>query len=107
VPEWHAGGVIDYSATGEGSVLLLCPGGDGDPAGVAALGAQLADAWTVVTYRRAGHPTIAEHAADAAAVLEQVGGGPAEYRRVRAAHDAVAQHLDPMLRDVDHQLRKR
>jgi pimeloyl-ACP methyl ester carboxylesterase len=68
--------VIDYSATGQGPVLLLCPGGDGDPAGVAALAAQLSDAWTVITYRRGAHPTIAEHAADAAAVLDQVGGGP-------------------------------
>jgi len=68
--------VIDYSTTGQGPVLLMCPGGDGDPESVAALGAQLADAWTVITYHRGGHPTIAEHAANAAAVLDAAGGGP-------------------------------
>jgi pimeloyl-ACP methyl ester carboxylesterase len=68
--------VIDHSTTGQGPLLLMCPGGDGDPAGVTALAAQLSDAWTVVTYRRGAHPTIAEHAVDAAVVLEAVGGGP-------------------------------
>ena len=69
--------IIEPIVTGTGPLLLLCPGGDGDPRGVTGLAAQLADAWTVVTYVRPGHPTIAEHAADAAAVLDGVGGGPA------------------------------
>lgn len=73
----HTREVIEPTVTGTGPLLLLCPGGDGDPLGVAALAAQLADAWTVVTYIRPGHPTVAEHAADAAVVLDAIGRGPA------------------------------
>ncbi|MFC8527487.1 alpha/beta fold hydrolase [Nocardia sp. NPDC057227] len=76
---------IHYRVRGSGPVLLLLPGGDGDADAYGALGDLLAADFTVLNHDRRGQvrtalppaSALAEHADDAAAVLAEVGGGPA------------------------------
>ncbi|MFI6316235.1 alpha/beta fold hydrolase [Nonomuraea sp. NPDC050556] len=77
---------IFHRTRGNGPVLLLLPGGDGDADVTDDLAAHLQDAFTVVTFDRrglsrspnaGGSPGLDTHADDAAAVLEAVTGEPA------------------------------
>ncbi len=82
------GATLYYEVRGTGPTLLLICGGVYDAAGYAGLARALADRYTVVTYDRrgnsrspldgpAGPQSLPEHADDAAALLAEVGGGPA------------------------------
>jgi pimeloyl-ACP methyl ester carboxylesterase len=78
------GANLHYEVRGSGPILLLICGGAYDAAGYAALGRQLADRYTVVTYDRRGnsrspldgpreHQKIEVHGDDAHRVLTAVG----------------------------------
>lgn len=82
------GATLYYEVRGAGPTLLMICGGVYDAAGYAGLGRALADRYTVVTYDRRGNSrspldgpdgpqSLPEHADDAAALLDEVGGGPA------------------------------
>ncbi|GIF68303.1 hydrolase [Asanoa ishikariensis] len=82
------GATLHYEVRGTGPTLLLICGGVYDAAGYAGLGKALADRFTVVTYDRRGNSrspldgpdgpqSLPEHADDAAALIDAVGGGPA------------------------------
>ncbi|MEV4534695.1 alpha/beta fold hydrolase [Asanoa sp. NPDC049518] len=82
------GATLHHEVRGTGPTLLLVCGGVYDAAGYAGLARALADRFTVVTYDRRGNSrspldgldgpqSLPEHADDAAALLDAVGGGPA------------------------------
>jgi pimeloyl-ACP methyl ester carboxylesterase len=83
----NEGASIAYDVEGEGPLLLLVVGGNGDSKLFTRLSAQLASRYTVVKYdRRAsarstgdkgGEMDLAQAGRDAAAVINAVGGGPA------------------------------
>lgn len=83
----NEGAAIAYDIEGDGPLLLLVAGGNGDSRRFARLSAHLADRYTVVKYdRRAnarstgdtkGELDMAQAARDAAAVLHAVDRGPA------------------------------
>lgn len=79
---------LHTEVTGSGPTLLLIPGGPLDGTVFAGLAARLADEFTVVTYDPRGlsrsatedrdQITVDGQAADALAILDAVGGGPAD-----------------------------
>ncbi|MDG4827305.1 alpha/beta hydrolase [Asanoa sp. WMMD1127] len=82
------GATLYHEVRGSGPTLLLICGGVYDAAGYAGLARALADRFTVVTYDRRGNSrsplagppgpqSLPQHADDAAALLAEVGGGPA------------------------------
>ncbi|SNT65994.1 Pimeloyl-ACP methyl ester carboxylesterase [Asanoa hainanensis] len=82
------GATLHHEVRGTGPTLLLVCGGVYDAAGYAGLARALSDRYTVVTYDRRGNSrspldgppgpqSLPEHADDAAALLDAVGGGPA------------------------------
>jgi pimeloyl-ACP methyl ester carboxylesterase len=82
------GATLYYEVRGAGPVLLTIPGGPTDAGMFTALAEALADRYTVVTYDPRGHSrstvdgvpvdvTVAQHADDAARLIEEVGGEPA------------------------------
>jgi pimeloyl-ACP methyl ester carboxylesterase len=82
------GATLYYEVRGRGPVLLTIPGGPTDAGMFAALAEFLADRYTVVTYDPRGHSrsafdgppedvTVAQHADDAARLIDEVSGEPA------------------------------
>jgi pimeloyl-ACP methyl ester carboxylesterase len=82
------GASLYYEVRGAGPVLLTIPGGPTDAAMFKGLAEALADRYTVVTYDPRGHSrsaidgaaedvTVAQHADDAARLVEEVSGEPA------------------------------
>jgi pimeloyl-ACP methyl ester carboxylesterase len=82
------GATLYYEVRGSGPVLLAIPGGPTDAGVFTALADQLADRYTVVTYDPRGHSrsavdgvpedvTVAQHADDAARLIDEVRGEPA------------------------------
>jgi pimeloyl-ACP methyl ester carboxylesterase len=82
------GATLYYEVRGSGPVLLTIPGGPTDAGMFTALAEVLADSYTVVTYDPRGHSrsaidgapddvTVAQHADDAARLIDEVGGEPA------------------------------
>jgi pimeloyl-ACP methyl ester carboxylesterase len=82
------GATLYYEVRGTGPVLLAIPGGPTDAGVFTALAELLADRYTVVTYDPRGHSrstidgpredvTVAQHADDAARLIDKVAGEPA------------------------------
>jgi pimeloyl-ACP methyl ester carboxylesterase len=82
------GATLYYEVRGTGPVLLGIPGGPVDAGVFTALAERLADRYTVVTYDPRGHSrsaidgppedvTVAQHADDAARLIDAVRGAPA------------------------------
>jgi pimeloyl-ACP methyl ester carboxylesterase len=83
-----SGATLYYEVRGAGRVLLTIPGGPTDAGMFTALAELLADRYTVVTYDPRGHSrsaidgpgedvTVAQHADDAARLIDEVRGEPA------------------------------
>ena len=77
------GATLYYEVRGSGPVLLAIPGGPTEASVFTAFAEQLADRYTVVTYDPRGHSrspvdnrdedvSVAQHASDAAALIEEV-----------------------------------
>jgi pimeloyl-ACP methyl ester carboxylesterase len=82
------GATLNYKVRGNGPLLLLLQGGDGDADAADALAGHLADDYTVLSYDRRGlsrSPVsdlaapvdMSTHSEDASRLLAAVGGGPA------------------------------
>jgi pimeloyl-ACP methyl ester carboxylesterase len=113
------GVTLYYEVRGSGPVLLAIPGGPTDASVFAAFAEQLADRYTVVTYDPRGHSrstvdnrdedvSVAQHADDAAALIEEVSQAEPAYvlgssGGATIGLELVARHGDKVKALVAHE----
>jgi pimeloyl-ACP methyl ester carboxylesterase len=112
------GASLYYEVRGTGPVLLAIPGGPVDAGVFTALAERLADRYTVVTYDPRGHSrssidgppedvTVAQHADDAARLIDEVHGEPAYVLGNSGGGtiglELITRHADKVRRLVVHE----
>jgi pimeloyl-ACP methyl ester carboxylesterase len=112
------GATLYYEVRGTGPLLLTIPGGPTDAGVFTALAEVLADRYTVVTYDPRGHSrsaidgpredvTVAQHADDAARLIDEVRGEPAYVLGSSGGGtiglELITRHADKVRRLVVHE----
>src|SRR4051812_5598602 len=112
------GARLHYKVCGEGPLLLMLPGGDGDADAADAIAGRLLDAFTVVTYDRRGlsrspvdeptrSPGVSTHSDDAHRLLAELTDEPALVFGVSIGAliglDLVARHPEQVRLLIAHE----